>query len=937
MLETQRELYKMNLKKNLIKIAAFTSILTLNIGLFAYLSKTPVKVDAYNAASLPTTIDLNDCAETDIRNYYSDLNSLTASERQGTNLLKNLKTILSNNQKYYSYESGTKVWQMYEITDRDWEKSPASSTQYGTYNASTNKITNYSYGTGNNDGKNNPYIHALYINRNIENKTKAWGNHNQDAWGINREHIWAKSHGFDAEASGGARGDPMHLWAANGWANHEHSNYFFAFVDKGRTYSDAGSKYNTVYNNLTGYSKNAGGNQTVFEPQDCDKGDIARSVFYMVARYNNYAGATTGFDSNNPNLVMLNNLSENGRTGTSSATNPYGMGLLSDLLAWNKLDPVDDYEVHRNNLLYKNYTNNRNPFIDFPEWADAIWGTADLDGRNYNSQVSSVATPASDPIGSVASNEFDVSTKSINLQIGETADISAKNADGTVTWIVEDNSVVNLNKNTTTGNEKVTIAALDNGTTTVTATCGGDSASCLVTVSEATPINYGTQENPLSVSEAKALIDQNSPTLDMMYVKGIVSSSTYNSQYSNFDNVYLEDDDGEPFDLYHVNLDSSITNDYTAQNALVGKEVIAYGYGKKYNSVYELAPQNNNYPVILSVKTPGPVEKTPAELVEEKTTSTMLSYRYTKTNGQASATDMIDAEFTERSGTTYGDWTKNGASGVTYTGQSAAGNNAVQLRSSSNSGVVVKANTGANVRSVTVVWNSNTSSGRTIDVYGKSTAYSSPSDLYGNNQGTKLGSIVCGTSTSLTITGDYKFIGFRSNSGALWLDSIEIEWGGSSKPTYSYSDVSIRFGAVIEQDLWNNLDTEDHFIAGFGVMIASTDVLDDGMHIKDFCDSAAPAESNPDVYEELVDYYKPIEDMPTPVTNKDGDYYWNLFYRLESFTDEFVAAAYIKLTNDEFVFLQEVRYSVKTLAADYLANRDCGPETAGGSLANLAK
>ena len=59
------------------------------------------------------------------------------------------------------------------------------------------------------------------------------------------------------------------------------------------------------------------------------------------------------------------------------------MGLLSDLLAWNKKDPVDEYEVHRNNLLYKNYTNNRNPFIDFPNWADAIWGTADLDGTNY--------------------------------------------------------------------------------------------------------------------------------------------------------------------------------------------------------------------------------------------------------------------------------------------------------------------------------------------------------------------------------------------------------------------------------------------------------------------------------------------------------------------------------------------------------------------------
>ena len=50
------------------------------------------------------------------------------------------------------------------------------------------------------------------------------------------------------------------------------------------------------------------------------------------------------------------------------------MGILSDLLEWNKLDPVDEYEIHRNNLIYKNFQHNRNPFIDFPEWADYIWG-----------------------------------------------------------------------------------------------------------------------------------------------------------------------------------------------------------------------------------------------------------------------------------------------------------------------------------------------------------------------------------------------------------------------------------------------------------------------------------------------------------------------------------------------------------------------------------
>ena len=603
----------MNKKNILSKIGVLTAVFALNASLFVSLNKYAHKVEAYDASSLPTTIDLNDCNEQEIRSYYSNLNSLSVSDRQGTNLLKNLKTILSNGQKYYNYDSGSTVWQMYEISDRDWDKSPASSTTYGTYNASTNTITNYQYGTSNTNGKNNPYLHALYINRDIDHQVKAWGNHNQDMWGINREHIWAKSHGFQDEGAGGARGDPMHLWAANGYANNIHSNYFYAFVDKTRSYEDCGDTYSSVPNNLRGYSKNIGGSQKVFEPQDSDKGDIARSIFYMVARYNNYANASSGFDTNNPNLVLLNDLSENSTTGTSSANNPYGMGLLRDLLAWNKLDPVDDYEIHRNNLLYKNYTNNRNPFIDFPNWADAIWGTANLDGTNYNSAITTSASPATDSLNVIESNTFSISSHNIELEVDETAEIYATNASGNISWSISDNTVASLNKTSTTNNEKVTITALKGGTTTITATNGGNSASCTITVGEV--INYGTLENPLSVDEALSLmssLSHNEVTEEPLYVKGIVTSNTaYNSTYKNYDYAWLQNNDGsedQAFELYRFKLDSGVTGSYSAEDSMVGKEVIAYGYGKNYNGTLELAtadtaPKN---PIVYEINDPEP-------------------------------------------------------------------------------------------------------------------------------------------------------------------------------------------------------------------------------------------------------------------------------------------------------------------------------------------
>ena len=346
------------------------------------------RVEAYDKTSLTTTIDLNDCSENNIRSYYSNLNSLDASERTGDNLLKNLKPILSNGQKYYSYDvsGGTDIWKMYEITDRDWVKSPASDIEG--YDEATNTITGYKYGESASKKESNPFIHALYINRNVENKVHAWATEDgasshgdNKEWRIDREHIWPKSQGFEDSnedpGTSGARGDPMHLWAGDSYVNSAlHSNYFYGYVDKTKSYTDGKDKYTYVTGNLMGFSKTLGGSVSVFEPQDSDKGDIARAVFYMVARYNNLAGTDSTIENDNPNLELVNDLAEWKATGYISTSFTTGkLGILQDLLEWNRNDPVDTYELHRNNLLYGNFTNNRNPFIDFPEWADLIWGS----------------------------------------------------------------------------------------------------------------------------------------------------------------------------------------------------------------------------------------------------------------------------------------------------------------------------------------------------------------------------------------------------------------------------------------------------------------------------------------------------------------------------------------------------------------------------------
>ena len=110
------------------------------IAALAIPSHKEAEVSAAGEASLTKNIDLKHRSETEVRSYYSNLSSLSEEERRGNNLLKNLKPILRSGFEYLSYDN---IWKAYEITDRDWSLSPASGTTYGTYDESTQKITNY--------------------------------------------------------------------------------------------------------------------------------------------------------------------------------------------------------------------------------------------------------------------------------------------------------------------------------------------------------------------------------------------------------------------------------------------------------------------------------------------------------------------------------------------------------------------------------------------------------------------------------------------------------------------------------------------------------------------------------------------------------------------------------------------------------------------------
>jgi len=133
---------------------------------------------------------------------------------------------------------------------------------------------------------------------------------NASTW--NREHVWPKANGWFNES--GAGSDLHHIRPEDPKVN----------SDRGNTKFGTGASY--------------------FEPVDEAKGDVARIIFYMLTRY-----------------------SQSDSYGVTKVAQSMNM-----LLEWNELDPVDALEIQRNKVA-EGIQGNRNPFIDYPELADAIW------------------------------------------------------------------------------------------------------------------------------------------------------------------------------------------------------------------------------------------------------------------------------------------------------------------------------------------------------------------------------------------------------------------------------------------------------------------------------------------------------------------------------------------------------------------------------------
>ena len=193
----------------------------------------------------------------------------------------------------------------------------------------------------------------------------------------NREHVFARSLSNPplTTTDPGPGTDIHNLRAADSQKNTQRSNRFFADGSGNSGITEGG----------------------LYFPGDEWKGDVARIVMYMYLRYPGQCSAV------------------------NSAAGPITYAMQNDmpdlLLEWNQEDPVSDFELTRNDVIYS-FQGNRNPFIDNPYLATLIWNGPDANDTWSLLSYGSFNTPSILIYPNISENFIELSgVKSNNFKV----------------------------------------------------------------------------------------------------------------------------------------------------------------------------------------------------------------------------------------------------------------------------------------------------------------------------------------------------------------------------------------------------------------------------------------------------------------------------------------------------------------------------------------
>ncbi|MBL8860527.1 MAG: endonuclease [Planctomycetes bacterium] len=221
---------------------------------------------------------------------------------------------------------------------------------------------------------------VLDVYRNESSPKQTAGNSFYD-----REHTWPNSYGFPIDGPDNYPYSDCHmLFPCNQGYNSARGNAPYracasgctervTVLNAGQGGPGGGYPGNSNWNNGTTSSGS-------WETWIGRRGDVARAILYGDVRYEGGTHGVTGFAE--PDLIATDNLSLIAGSATGSNVSVAYMGLLATLRAWHAQDPPDAWELRKNQRIAA-YQQNRNPFIDHPEWVECLWGGACPPGVDF--------------------------------------------------------------------------------------------------------------------------------------------------------------------------------------------------------------------------------------------------------------------------------------------------------------------------------------------------------------------------------------------------------------------------------------------------------------------------------------------------------------------------------------------------------------------------
>lgn len=255
------------------------------------------------------------------------------------------------------------------------------------------------------------------------------------------------------------------------------------------------------------------GAKTVFEPADQFKGDFARAYFYV---FTTYDALSWGEDTDW--MYMVDDWEY-------PTLKPWAVKML---LEWAANDPVDTYELARNEAIY-GIQGNRNPYIDIPELAEYVWGTKVSESFSTKNlkDPQPIDRPAAPSFGDYALREFNTYTGrwwdafDIELKVQDGAETRYRIDDGD--WIPYVNEI-RIDAATEAG-ETVTVEARSQWTV--------DGVTLVSPLAKLTLTAKDPSVEDYKETTWRAITEDSEIDMDSFYI--LVSNKTFNIMSTNGD------------------------------------------------------------------------------------------------------------------------------------------------------------------------------------------------------------------------------------------------------------------------------------------------------------------------------------------------------------------------------------------------------------------